>query len=134
MPDIRDRKIQQLEEKIKVLTEKLAAQDDAELSVVNDYENMYAINRGVYEGINNVKVSAKDMAIEVSLDNGDDEVSDDCEVSIVDIESGEVAINESSGYNDIHDHDGVEDCPTPKCVFSSMRAHQVDHYSQEEKE
>ena len=125
MPDVRDEKIRQLEAKIKVLIERLAAKDDAEISVVNNDVGLVAISGGdSHEGIKEDQLYAKDGASEVSKDNID-------ELS-VDGVNGEIP----AGYETIDvgvSSDDNEDSSTPKCVLSSMRAHQVDLISLQEK-
>ena len=89
VPDTRDDTIRQLEEQIKCLTEKLAAQD----------ENITKVNG-----------------------NNDDE-------------EDENIINNDENYNGDDNSVGKDDEDiAPMCIFTSMRAHQVDHYEQQEEE
>ena len=87
--DTRDDTIRQLEEQIKCLTEKLAAQD----------ENIPKVNG--------------------NIDNEEDEL----------------IINEDKKDNgDSNSVDNDDEDISPMCIFTSMRAHQVDHYEQQEEE
>ena len=89
VPDTRDDTIRQLEEQIKCLTEKLAAQD----------ENITKVN-GYNDNEDDEKIMNDD-----ENDNGDDNIVDNDDEDI-----------------------------SPMCIFTSMRAHQVDHYEQQEEE
>ena len=87
--DTRDDTIRQLEEQIKCLTEKLAAQD----------ENITNLNG------NNDNDEDENIIVDDENDNGDDNSVDNDDEDI-----------------------------SPMCIFTSMRAHQVDHYEQQEEE